>query len=469
MERRDMLATADVMIESWPGPMPGNPIILGQIGQAVIFAGDTPEGWALFKTDGTLEGTARLTEPSLADRPSGVFWIDRETYFLANTGTEVYRITEEGAELASDRDNARRTVGTFYWTTDTLQATSDPLKLLQTVNYEDADGRQFTYEAELSCINASRCTQQVRKHLVNVMGVSESDVIVSVDLPEDSNSPFAYMASGSFETWTPIDNIQYAYAHEVILTDGTSLLKGSDIYTLAGERLVVRPLEVQRDYQQADPSTLYVYSGWSSWGADGKIGRIVSGEYQVLFDMKKHEFEFPTTLVVMGESVKDGVLLELSDPVYGASVHKLADDGTLTRLVTPEGDVLPWARVIGRMSGYDFLHTPVVGGTFQTYTLDGAKLVPVELDTAGHRIYSVDDRVIFEDDGREITARTLLPGDANLDGLFDTADLLALFQLGEYEDGVPDNSNWFSGDWNEDGEFDSSDLIEALALGWYEN
>jgi hypothetical protein len=58
-------------------------------------------------------------------------------------------------------------------------------------------------------------------------------------------------------------------------------------------------------------------------------------------------------------------------------------------------------------------------------------------------------------------------GDANLDGQFNTSDLIAIFQIGEYEDSVPLNSRWGSGDWNADGEFDTGDLVAAFQDGGY--
>ena len=59
-------------------------------------------------------------------------------------------------------------------------------------------------------------------------------------------------------------------------------------------------------------------------------------------------------------------------------------------------------------------------------------------------------------------------GDSNLDGLFNSSDLIAAFSTGEYEDAVAQNSTWSSGDWDGNGEFDSNDLIAALAEGGYE-
>ncbi|MEZ6116433.1 MAG: PEP-CTERM sorting domain-containing protein [Pirellulaceae bacterium] len=59
-------------------------------------------------------------------------------------------------------------------------------------------------------------------------------------------------------------------------------------------------------------------------------------------------------------------------------------------------------------------------------------------------------------------------GDANLDGEFNSSDLVTVFTAGQYEDGVADNSGWAEGDWNGDGEFDSSDFVVAFGAGGYE-
>ena len=59
------------------------------------------------------------------------------------------------------------------------------------------------------------------------------------------------------------------------------------------------------------------------------------------------------------------------------------------------------------------------------------------------------------------------PGDANLDGRFDSEDLVHVFIAGQYEDGVAANSGWATGDWNCDGEFDSEDVVEAFRFGGY--
>ena len=59
-------------------------------------------------------------------------------------------------------------------------------------------------------------------------------------------------------------------------------------------------------------------------------------------------------------------------------------------------------------------------------------------------------------------------GDSNLDGEFNTADLVAVFRAGEFEDAIDGNSTWATGDWNGDEEFDTSDLVLAFQRGGFE-
>jgi ELWxxDGT repeat protein len=58
------------------------------------------------------------------------------------------------------------------------------------------------------------------------------------------------------------------------------------------------------------------------------------------------------------------------------------------------------------------------------------------------------------------------PGDANFDHLFNSSDLVSVFQRGKYESNSP--ATWSDGDWNCDGAFGSGDLVAAFQRGWYE-
>ena len=62
-------------------------------------------------------------------------------------------------------------------------------------------------------------------------------------------------------------------------------------------------------------------------------------------------------------------------------------------------------------------------------------------------------------------------GDANLDGQFNSADQVVIFQRGAYEDDLALNSGWadgdWDGDWDGDGGFGSEDLVLAFQRGGY--
>jgi hypothetical protein len=57
-------------------------------------------------------------------------------------------------------------------------------------------------------------------------------------------------------------------------------------------------------------------------------------------------------------------------------------------------------------------------------------------------------------------------GDANLDGEFGSADLVAVFDVGKFEKN--EAATWDQGDWNGDGFFGSGDLVRAFQDGGYE-
>jgi hypothetical protein len=59
-------------------------------------------------------------------------------------------------------------------------------------------------------------------------------------------------------------------------------------------------------------------------------------------------------------------------------------------------------------------------------------------------------------------------GDSNLDGQFNSSDLITVFQAGQYEDVVVGNSGWATGDSDGDGDFTTSDMVAAFQDGGYE-
>jgi hypothetical protein len=139
-------------------------------------------------------------------------------------------------------------------------------------------------------------------------------------------------------------------------------------------------------------------------------------------------------------------------------------DGNGNGLLLPSGDGVP--------GGKWTVSITVLPGDFRT---DG-QLDALDIDALAAAIQAGDPRCDLDGDGLS-TARDIavlvqnlmgtVVGDANLDGFFDSTDLVVLFSAGEFEDGRFGNSTWSTGDFNGDGEFDSSDLVFALQFGGY--
>ncbi len=126
------------------------------------------------------------------------------------------------------------------------------------------------------------------------------------------------------------------------------------------------------------------------------------------------------------------------------------------------------------------------------YVVDASKTLPVAGDFNGSGDLDVADldslteivRTQSHDEGFDLTDDGLVDradrdrwifdlfkttyGDSNLDGAFNSSDLIVVFQPAEYEDGIPNNSTWTTGDWSGDGEFNSTDIILAFQTGGYE-
>ena len=57
-------------------------------------------------------------------------------------------------------------------------------------------------------------------------------------------------------------------------------------------------------------------------------------------------------------------------------------------------------------------------------------------------------------------------GDADLNGVFDSGDLVTVFAAAKYETGQ--EASWGQGDWSGDQKFDSGDLVVAFSNAGYE-
>ena len=69
----------------------------------------------------------------------------------------------------------------------------------------------------------------------------------------------------------------------------------------------------------------------------------------------------------------------------------------------------------------------------------------------------------------DVSEAPVIIGDANHDGIFNSSDLVEVWQAGKYGAGTENSATFEEGDWNHDGRFDSADLVAAFQSGKYED
>ena len=86
---------------------------------------------------------------------------------------------------------------------------------------------------------------------------------------------------------------------------------------------------------------------------------------------------------------------------------------------------------------------------------------PAEFDLNEDGLVNFNDRQMWVDD-----LKNTWIGDANLNGEFNSGDMVQVFVRGLYETGQP--AGWEDGDWNGDTVFGSGDMVSAFVGGGYE-
>ncbi len=95
------------------------------------------------------------------------------------------------------------------------------------------------------------------------------------------------------------------------------------------------------------------------------------------------------------------------------------------------------------------LQANAIGGTNFTFDLNGDR----KIDVADRRVWVNDLKKTYM-------------GDSNLDGVFNSSDLVGVFAAGKFESNTL--ALWTEGDWDGDKKFSSSDFVEAFQNGGYE-
>jgi hypothetical protein len=410
--RRLMAADADVILDMWPGPLHGDPTEIGKYETddgTLTFKAATPDGEQWFKTDGTLEGTVPFTPPE-----------------------PVYPIREDSYEPY------------------------DSLRILHTVNYSDPDGRHLTWQNLDYCgegVTFEDCVANPRT--MDNIGISSDTFGPYLSVSETVNEESRYfLARGTQDQWLELP----PGFHEIVVVDASVIVTidkdtGPDTLT-----------DLQSDFQLEGvvgfkASGLFVATE-AYVATDSEIGVVTTGPtYTPLIDLTA--FEFPTEFRSFDQFTNTGLVVTLWDPVYELRSYHVRPNGDVQPMPLPHPSDASLR--IGHIGEYELVDGYA---TRDNVTFYAVELPPVKLWSVGDRAIAFQDKDSI-DTGRELTVRHLMAGDVNLDGFFDSSDLIELMARGEYEDGIVGNSHHLTGDFNGDGEFDTSDLITALAEGRY--
>ena len=86
---------------------------------------------------------------------------------------------------------------------------------------------------------------------------------------------------------------------------------------------------------------------------------------------------------------------------------------------------------------------------------------PPAYDLTDDGLVNIDDRLYWVHQ-----LKNTWLGDADLNGDFNSTDMVQVFVAGKYETG--DGAGWAEGDWNGNGVFNSGDMVAAFVDGGYE-
>jgi hypothetical protein len=183
----------------------------------------------------------------------------------------------------------------------------------------------------------------------------------------------------------------------------------------------------------------------------------------------------------------DGVAVLINETVFGGTRDSeevsIDADGTGIK-VTLNGQVLGTVanssrfRFIGR-GGADIFRNGAVdaitkSADFNLDTFIDARDIDelyAALDGSYNSFFDLNEDGFLDQEDVDFIVKVLFDsiyGDSNLDGHFNSTDLVHVFVIGEYQDGIAVNSGWADGDWSGDQDFDSSDFVFSLTNSEYE-
>ncbi len=213
------------------------------------------------------------------------------------------------------------------------------------------------------------------------------------------------------------------------------------------------PIEASTDEFSTD-EWHHVVISWD--GRDGSV--FVDGKLDNVVTLSNTAFTI--TAVDAGGELTDGTLAagpRVNFPIENTGFASLTDDG-LSLFAAAVDWLLGNSAVPGDFNGDGSLtveDVDALNATIAANTNDG------KFDLTGDGVVDPADLDVWVVDLKKTWF-----GDANLDGQFNTNDLITVFQGGLFE--TESDASWGSGDWTGDKRFNTSDLIRAFQDGGFE-
>ena len=126
----------------------------------------------------------------------------------------------------------------------------------------------------------------------------------------------------------------------------------------------------------------------------------------------------------------------------------------------PQGHTEAWRVVLDTLAG-DYDGNGVLDADDLKLQADAMQSGDLNFDENGDSRVDIEDRTLWVKDyfGSWL-------GDSNLDGEFNSGDMVTVFVAGKYQ--LQTDAEWTEGDWTGDRRFDSGDLVAAFQDGGYE-
>ena len=299
--------------------------------------------------------------------------------------------------------------------------------------------------------------------LFDALGLGEGiRTVFSDSVPDWNNKRFSVPVKavhfepegdGPYPTWADLPFMSLDPVHNGIRQSGEFVLDtGAQLSIISSELAISLGLDTNGNGTLADEATSSIPIGGVCSQVDAP---------QLFVD----ELRIPT---------EEGVELIVTDVQFAViDIHPRIDGIFGMNLLAGSADL---GGILGGGEGENFYHNAHFD--FRNMGTDGVGSVILDLFAntpnvtipQGSHGDLNDDGIINFDDRRiwvEVENNTYF-GDSNFDGVFNSADLVAVFSANEYEDELLKNSTWETGDWNGDQEFNTSDLVLAFQENGYE-